>query len=395
MSVFLKKSNALLLCFLLLFSFASCGKDESLTTQIASTAEPATQVSATQAQTQPQTTQAESTNKIKNVIYFIGDGMGFNSIEKTKAETGASLAMDTFKVKACAHTYSNDSAVTDSAAGATALACAVKTNNGFVGVYPDDATAKNSFPMNLSELFASLGKKTGIITTDSTDGATPAGFSAHTSSRKNSEDITECQLKSSLDLIWGKKSETCTREKAEQNGFAYAESTEDFEALTAQTKSFAQFEGEIYSSDGAIVPTFLQMTQKAIEFLSTGENGFFLMAEGAHIDKNSHDNNGEEMKKALLSFDEAIEAALDFAKRDGQTLVVVTADHETGGITPNGGKYVYTTGSHTGVDVPLFVFGSDDFLKNGETAVDNTEIPKRIASVCGIDSSLFPKRISS
>lgn len=395
---FSKKGFSLLLCFVLIFALASCGGQNTNDIQTSSTTFQAPESSApiqnSTSAFEPTTAEAQK-KQIKNIILFIGDGMGFNSIEKTKSETGKNLAMDTFKIRAEASTYSFDSTVTDSAAGATALACGIKTNNGAVGVYPNDENAKNSYPLNLSELFHRAGKKTGIITTDSTDGATPAGFSAHTSSRKNANEITADQLKSSLDLIWGKKSESCTSSLIRQNGFAYVSTLNEFEALRPGTKSFAQFVEEIYSSDGLTVPTFSQMTQKAIELLSGGENGFFLMAEGAHIDKNSHENNGERMNEALLSFDEAIAGALDFARLDGQTLVVVTADHETGGITLKDSQYAYTTTTHTGVNVPLFVYGYDDFLKNGETQIDNTEIPKRIASAAGISADSFPMAVKS
>ncbi|MGN1442579.1 MAG: alkaline phosphatase, partial [Acutalibacteraceae bacterium] len=120
--------------------------------------------------------------------------------------------------------------------------------------------------------------------------------------------------------------------------------------------------------------------------------GFFLMVEGAHIDKNSHNNNSEGMNEALLSFDDAVKAALDYAKKDEHTLVVVTADHETGGITLENGEYVYTTSGHTGADVPLFVYGYDEFIQDGEESLLNTDIPKRIVSALKQDG--FPQSIA-
>lgn len=329
---------------------------------------------------------------VKNVIFLIGDGMGSMSIEKTRHETGVSLALDTFAVKGFSKTASASSSVTDSAAGATALACAVRTNNGCVGVYPNDIHAEKSYPMNLCEFLKSKGLKTGIVTTDKTRGATPGGFSAHASSRNNNAEITRDQLESSLDLIWGAKTSTCSRSKAKKAGFEYVTSYKEMSALTAETRSFGQFDGELWRKDCGTLPTLTQMTTKAIELLDSGENGFFLMVEGAHIDKNSHVNDGEGMKEALLSFDSAVKAALSFAKKDGETLVVVTADHETGGITLKDGKYVYTTTDHTGVDVPLFVFGWDEFFSDGEETVLNTDIPKRIVTALG--QSGFPQTVS-
>lgn len=331
-------------------------------------------------------------SRIKNVILLIGDGMGVMSIEKTKAETGVALTLDSFPVKSLSQTASADNSITDSAAGATALACAVRTNNGAVGVYPDDLNAKKSYPMNICEFASSKGLKTGIVTTDSTRGATPGGFSAHTSSRNNTSEITKYQLESDLDLIWGVKTSTCSRSKAEMAGFEYVTDYAEMEALNEGTRSFGQFSGELWKNDCGAMPTLTDMTEKAIDLLDGGKNGFFLMVEGAHIDKNSHSNNGDGMNEALLSFDSAVKAALDYAKKDGHTLVVVTADHETGGITLKDGKYVYTSTWHTGVDVPLYVYGSNSFIKDGETSVLNTDIPKRIVAELGLEG--FPCTVS-
>lgn len=331
-------------------------------------------------------------DKINNVILLIGDGMGVMSIEKTRHETGKALAMDTFEVVSRSQTASFDSSVTDSAAGATALACGIRTNNGCVGVYPDDVNAERSYPMNLCEFALAKGMKTGVVTTDSTRGATPGGFTAHTSSRNNTAEITNQQIRSGIDLIWGVATSTCKKAEVENAGYEYVADYASMSALTEGTKSFGQFTGDLWRSDCGSMPTLSQMITKAIDLLDDGENGFFLMVEGAHIDKNNHNNNGEGMKEALLSFDEAVKAVLDYAKADEHTLVVVTADHETGGITLENGEYVYTTTGHTGADVPLFVYGYDNFIKEGETAIRNTEIPKRITEALRQDG--FPQAVT-
>ena len=333
----------------------------------------------------------DNDKKIENVILLIGDGMGVMSIEKTRHETGKTLALDSFEIQSRSQTASADSSVTDSAAGATALACGVRTNNGCVGVYPDDVNAQTSYPMNLSEFSLSKGMMTGIVTTDSTRGATPAGFSAHTSSRNNTTDITNQQIKSGIDLIWGVATSTCKKSEVENAGYEYVADYASMSALTEGTKSFGQFTGDLWKSDCGTMPTLSQMTEKAIDLLDDGENGFFLMVEGAHIDKNSHSNDGEGMKEALLSFDDAVKVALEYAKQDEHTLVVVTADHETGGIKLENGEYVYTSAGHTGADVPLYVYGYDEFIKDGEQSVLNTDIPKRIVAALKQDG--FPQSI--
>ena len=151
-------------------------------------------------------------SNIKNVIYLIGDGMGFNHLEKTKNERNIELIMDTFDYQGESMTRSFSNAVTDSAAGGTALATGVRTLNGAIGVYPMDVTGTFTHPKNLTELCLESGKLTGVITTDETSGATPASFSAHSSSRDNTEDITEVQLESDIDLIWGAQNGVATKE---------------------------------------------------------------------------------------------------------------------------------------------------------------------------------------
>ncbi|MGN1419312.1 MAG: alkaline phosphatase, partial [Acutalibacteraceae bacterium] len=211
--------------------------------------------------------------------------------------------------------------------------------------------------------------------------------------RENKTDITNQQISSGINLIWGTATSACKKSAVEKAGYEYITDYASMSALKEGSCSFGQFAGELWHSDCGNMPTLSQMTTKAIDLLDDGDNGFFLMVEGAHIDKNSHNNNGEGMKEALLSFDEAVQAALDYAKADKHTLVVVTADHETGGITLENGEYVYTTTGHTGADVPVMVYGYDDFIKDGETSILNTDIPKRIVEALKEDG--FPQTIAA
>ena len=163
------------------------------------------------------------------------------------------------------------------------------------------------------------------------------------------------------------------------------------DALTEGTRSFGQFPNVIWHEPAfEDMPTMAEMTAKAIDLLDDDADGFFLMVEGAHIDKHSHKNKGEEMKEALVAFDHAIQAALDYAAADGETLVVVTADHETGGIIKLGDQYVYTLTEHSGVDVPLLVYGCDNFIENGQS-IKNKEVSRRVA--CAMGEKNFPRRI--
>lgn len=334
----------------------------------------------------------EELERVQNVIYLIGDGMGPLHLEKAKQERNISLAMDTFEYKGRSMTRSQFNLITDSAAGATALSCGVRTINGYVGVFYYDPLHVESVPKNLTELCIEKGMMTGIVTTDSTSGATPSGFSVHTDSRNNTEDIDTQQMNSDIDLIWGCSSRYISQETCEANGFTFVKTYSEMMALEEGSRSFAQFDNDTWyvNQFDAETPTLSQMAVKAIDLLDDTDEGFFIMIEGAHIDKHSHDNDDAGMTEALEEFDRTVAAALDYAKKDGNTLVVVTADHETGGIVLNDdGTYSFTQGSHSGVNVPLLVYGSDTFLEDGEV-VYNIDIPVRIAYSLGFEEGDIP-----
>ena len=345
----------------------------------------------------PTTKSAETyrDDNIKNVIYLIGDGMGFNHLEKTKKERNTALVMDTFGIKGSSMTRSFSDSVTDSAAGGTALAVGVRTGNGIIGAYYLDKNSKYSYPKNITELCLERGMMTGVITTDETSGATPASFSAHSSNRNNTEDITNDQLSSDIDLIWGKSNGVATKSKAEANGFEYITSYGDMMALEEGSRSFAQFTNSLWtlSQSDKNTPNLEQMAIKAVDLLDDTDEGFFLMIEGAHIDKHSHSNDDQKTTEATLEFDRTIEAMLSYAKADGETLVIVTADHETGGITDKNGTYTFTRDSHSAADVPVLVYGTDKLIRNSEK-LNNYEIPIRIAYVLGFSEDEFPVSVN-
>lgn len=333
--------------------------------------------------------------KYKNVILMIGDGMGFNTLEATKAQRGVELAMETMPVKAQSQIYSFLIPATDSAAGGTALSTGLRVWINSVGLFPFDPFTINDFnvPINLCELVKRDGMAAGVVTTDSTSGATPSSFSAHALSRTMEKDISGDQLISGLDLIWGAESESINEENTKANGFTYVDNEDELMALKAGSRSFAQFSFDDLKNctNKHNTPTLTEMTKKAIEILNADEDGFFLMVEGACIDKFSHDNEFEGATMSTVEFDKAIKAALDFAKADGETLVIVTADHETGGIkqSKKTGEYYYTSGEHTNVDVPVFVSAEDAGFKSGDK-VKNREIPVQIARVMGYGEKEFP-----
>lgn len=291
-----------------------------------------------------------------NIILLIGDGMGFNQIEATKKELGLSqLFMETLPSKSKSQTRSYDNKITDSAAGATALATGYRTFNGEIS----KLGTKNL--KTITNFAQDLNKKTGIVTTDDTYGATPAAFSSLSIKRSYYKTIVKGQAESNVDYIVGGNVSGSgidkNYNKLVDNNYTIIRNYSDL-----PTHSTGKYYGVIdnlyskYESENNI--ELVDVAKNAIEFLDN-ENGFFLMIEGARIDKNNHKNNLEGMTKELHDFDKTVEYCVNWAQTKGHTLVIVTADHESGGLIENNGEYTYTTTKHTGDDVPLFVYGAN------------------------------------
>ena len=339
--------------------------------------------------------------EIRNVIFMIGDGMGYNHL-KLAEEQGYEIFMDDAPdLFGWSRTRSANKKVTDSAAGATALACGVRTKNHMVAVYPQ--SLKRSFvqPRSLTENAILHEMKTGIVTTDLTTGATPAGFSVHTLHRGNTEDIAAQQVASSIDLLWGSDVEAAARTSAEEAGFTYVTNRAEMLKLTPGERSFGQFADELWKATlPENDPSLSEMTEKAISLLSSGnENGFFLMVEGAHIDKKADDSQDglvdypekiSDVCTAVQTFDAAVRAAVDFAQKDGHTLVFITADHETGDLRyeEETGRMTFHSASHSSANVPVFIYGAGDLFENG-AEMDNRDIPNLVAESLGW-SERFP-----
>ena len=295
--------------------------------------------------------------KYDNVILLIGDGMGFNQIEATKIAYGVSqLFMETLPVKSQSETRSYDNKITDSAAGATALATGYRTFNGEIS----KLGTKNL--KTITNYAQDLNKKTGIVTTDDTYGATPAAFSSLSTKRSYYKTIVSSQATSNVDYIigsnvYGSGIDKNSKELVENN---YTLIKNFNELPTHNTGKYYGVIDNLYSKyESEDNVELVNVTKNAIDFLDN-ENGFFLMIEGARIDKNNHKNNLEGMTKELMDFDKTVEYCINWATSKGNTLVIVTADHESGGLLKdNSGSYKYTSKSHTGVNVPLFVYGAN------------------------------------
>lgn len=325
---------------------------------------------------------AQGAAEIKNIIYLIGDGMGPNQLEAYKLNNpGAELVMDTFPVQGFQDTRSFLGILTDSAAGGTALACGIRTWVNAVGVFPADPFAVTSYPKNIREVAQEQGLKTGIVVTKSSDDATPAAFSAHTISRKNDEAINEQQLNSGIDILMGAETGFLNEQNAAENGFAFVTNKTDLDKISSG-KVIGQFNGGDLKGDynENDTPAIDEMTTKAINLLEN-DKGFFLMVEGSTIDSYCHSNDIEGMYRALRAFDRAVEVALNYAKTNKDTLVVITADHETGGLVWDdaNNNYKFTTGGHSAAPVKYFAYSyAENAFNNGEDIL-NKDIPVRIA----------------
>ena len=280
-----------------------------------------------------------------NVILMIGDGMGFNHIDMALAN-----GLDTFyarllDVQGSAITRSQsvlngDANYTDSAASATALACAYKTINGYLGMDSN----KNSI-QNVRELAYEAGAQTAVVTTDTITGATPAGFLCHHDNRNDSS-ILQSQI------------------------------------------TTLKNEGKVDYAAGSVGDKLTEETRTALKTIADSEDPFFIMVEGAYIDKVSHNNDYAAAIKNVIRFNDAIAYSLMFAMCHPGTAVIVTADHECGGLNEDTSSkygYKYTSSNHTNRDVPVYAFGPEVETFD-DVATENIDIARFIAMVFGDNS---------
>ncbi len=336
---------------------------------------------------------ADESKAPKNIVLLIGDGMGpgalqLASLYQHKAE--GRLFMEQLPVASFCTTLSLHSNVTDSAAAATAIACGAKTGNGAIGLLPD-----NRRLTPFTELARQSGRAVGLITSDALTGATPAGFYAHVATRGAYPNVAEDAARCGYDVLIGNTNgrawfspqprggqRTDSRDLlAEMTaaGYAVFEDLDGFKRTPADRRALGFMSKGSLDSEQCLA----QLTETALGRLSKNTKGFFLMVECAITDAGGHGNKPELTVRGVLQVDWAARAAADFAAKNKDTLVLVTADHETGGLSSSitnhpPGKLVinYTTTSHTGVPVRLFAYGPGAHLFKG--AVDNTDIAKNI-----------------
>lgn len=329
-------------------------------------------------------TGAYSEQKIKNVIFLIGDGMGLNQVYAAMSKSDNKLNIERCQSIGFSKTYSADNYTTDSAAGGTALSSGTKTNNGVIGMNSDSVAIPS-----ILQIAKQNKLSTGIVVTSSVTHATPASFLAHQINRKMEEEIALDILASDADVFIGggkdfftkrKDGKDLTKELA-QKGYGIYYTLES--ASNSKSKKIAGLFApngmpSIKEGRGNMLP---QSTQLALNTLSQNKKGFFLMVEGSQIDWGGHANDIDYIVNETLDFDKAVGVAMDFADKHKGTLVIVTADHETGGLSiMNGNKAkkeiqtAFTTTNHSSVPVPIYTYGTG--AKKFSTFLENTDIEK-------------------
>ena len=335
---------------------------------------------------------------VKNIIYMIGDGMGLSSVSMMQLINNYEPTIfDQAENIALQKTYSADNRVTDSAASGTALATGVKTNNTMLGMRPDLSHAES-----IMELAQRKGMATGVVVTTYLQHATPAAFYAHIDSRHKLAEISEQLLRSKLDVAigggmaffeerYGDKEEA--QKAIAEAGFEYVSSMEELENADNSSRTLALVsDKEVGADSGSYLAEATSKALTMLEAQSKGKGkrskrGFVLMVEGSLIDSMAHGNNAQAQQKEMESFMQAIEVAVEYARQHPDTLVVVTADHETGGLalistnadfnlSEQGVEFKWSTGGHSGQMVPIYLYGAGAEWING--IMENTELNAKL-----------------
>lgn len=325
-------------------------------------------------------------SKPKNVILMIGDGMGLGQISAGLYSNNNRLNLEEFPVVGFHKSHSASDLITDSAAGATAFACGVKTYNNAIGLTADTLPC-----YTILEEAEDRGLATGMVVTSQITNATPGAFVAHQALRVMNEQIAADLLETDIDIFIGgglsyfvdrSFDKRNLRKELEAKDYLVYDYTQGnvHRVRMDLGKKFAFFTAENLPSGVNLGRNYLPYaSQIAAQFLTQkSDEGFFLMIEGSQIDWAAHSNDANWMIKEMLDFDRAIGQILAFAKKRGDTLVIVTADHETGGVAINEDsrmnrlKLDFTTNHHTAAMIPVFAYGPGARLFSG--IYENTEI---------------------
>ena len=347
-------------------------------------------------------------NKPKNIILLISDGMSLTQVSTYRLLKGGPnerIAVDKFPVSGIVLTHSENAIVTDSASSATAFSTGRKTNNGALGLDED-----NKILENFTEIIDRYGYVSSLISTSEITHATPAAYASHVDLRWKTDEISLQMMESNVMTILGGGRHFFLPEDLggkRSDGLNLLEQMESSRMVMTEKKELDSFD---HSNLGKVVglfadealrdkekpenhvfePSSSEMLNFAInrseKFNENGCKGFFIMLEGSQVDWAGHANDLDYLKREMRDFDEAVELALDYATQNLDTLVIATADHETGGLliesssptdyTAPEVKFSFNTGigygSHTGVPVPVYAYGPGS--ENFTGTLDNTDI---------------------
>ena len=402
----MKKTSIRLLCLWLALCLflAACGTEPADPTTQATTevTTEATTEATTEPTEAPRISMVESTEPIKNIILIIGDGMGVEHVKAGQLYDGKEYDFAKWpmvRVNTLPVEYSGklSDEPTDSAASATAMATGTLTVNNYVGMLTDGTELQT-----IMDKASSLGKATGIVTTDQLFGATPSAFSAHSRSRSSRNVLLESQLDSGVNLLCGDLHEACTvmRPQIEEKGYAYSD---DILNLNFEgDKAYWQLP---LAGVDALTP-LQDISIEALNYLDRDPEGFVLMIEQGHIDKFSHNKDFESTCVCVSNLNKTVEAVMAWLGDRTDTAVLITADHETGGLVcsgeegtyanpvegPNGTIYYeYRSGGHTMTDVALYVYGvTVDFTKSEvykDEVLKNTGVYYLMSDILNIEAN--------
>jgi alkaline phosphatase len=335
---------------------------------------------------------AQDTIRPKNVILFIGDGMGLSHVYAAYTRNKGHLNMMNCPYTGFSMTQSASGYITDSGAGATALSCGKKTYNNALGMGADSIPCRT-----IIEYAEEKGMSTGLISTSAITHATPAAFIAHQKNRSFFEAIAADFLKTDIDVFIGGGADHFSKrsdgadliDQLRDKGYEvvmYPSCIDTFHSDKVAVFTAPMNNPRYSNGRGNMLP---DATEQAISLLSKNDKGFFLMVEGSQIDWGSHGQNIDYVVEELIDMDNAVGKALAFASETGNTLVIITADHETGGLVITDGNMAegkvsvrFTTLGHTGIMVPVFAYGIGAERFSG--VYDNTAIFSKIMNLLNL-----------
>lgn len=330
--------------------------------------------------------QAPKGKKVKNVILMIGDGMSLMHVYTAWAANRGKLWLENAQATGLSKTWAVKKLVTDSGSGGTSLATGVKTVYHAVGVDPEGKPLTS-----LVDVAKELGKDAGMAVTCRLWDATPCDFCCHNIDRDKEEELVGDYPTSGVDLVFGGGAQKFTNRKdgrdifkeLQKKGYHVSRTLDDFFAYDKNSRIFAV----PYDKDTPLPDErgdlLARASMKGISLMNQNKNGFFMMIEGSQLDDYGHFNQLDLLMKETLDFDQTVGEVMKWAAKDGETLVVVTADHETGGLTlVNGNKdegrveCCFSTKDHSGAMVPVYAFGPG--AENFTGIFENTDVFKKI-----------------